>query len=155
MDIQVASNFERYLYFLYDEDAGRTREAMTHFAQSGSLHFSEIEQQKDQGGLPVGKRQPAADPGHYPRFLPGNGYVLDPHTAVGVSAGLDHLDPDVPMVCLATAHPAKFGAAVQQAIGRPPEMPESFRDLDKKESRCRVLDADLAQIKAFIEENAI
>ena len=155
MDIQVASNFERYLYFLYDEDAGRTKEAMTHFAQSGSLHFSESEQQKIRAAFlsaSVSQQQTLAI---IRDFHQANGYVLDPHTAVGVSAGLDHLDPAVPMVCLATAHPAKFGAAVQQAIGRPPEMPESFRDLDKRESRCRVLDADLAQIKAFIEENAI
>ncbi|MFZ5770414.1 MAG: threonine synthase [Thermodesulfobacteriota bacterium] len=155
MDIQVASNFERYLYLLYDEDAGRTSEAMQQFARTGSLHFSDSEQEKIRAAFrsaSVSQQQTLAA---IRDFYRQTGYVLDPHTAVGVSAGLAHLDPDVPMVCLATAHPAKFGAAVQEAIGRPPEMPESFRDLDKKESRCQVLDADLARIKAFIEENAI
>jgi threonine synthase len=155
MDIQVASNFERYLYFLYDEDARRTREAMLHFAQTGSLHFSAAEKERIRTAFLSASVSQPQTLSTIRDFYEDSGYVLDPHTAVGVSAALDHLNSAVPMVCLATAHPAKFGAAVEEAIGRPPEMPESFRDLDKKESRCQVLDADVAQVKAFIEKNAI
>ncbi|MBU4261685.1 MAG: threonine synthase [Proteobacteria bacterium] len=155
MDIQVASNFERYLYFLYDRDARRTKEAMMRFAQSGILHFSAAEQERITTAFLSASVSQQKTLSTIRDFYQDYGYVLDPHTAVGVSAALAHLDSTVPMVCLATAHPAKFGAAVQQAIGRPPEMPESFRDLDKKESRCQVLDADLAKVKAFIEANAI
>jgi threonine synthase len=155
MDIQVASNFERYLYFLYDEDAGRTSEAMAQFGRTGRLHFSAAEQERIRAAFHTASVNQQQTLAAIHDFHRDTGYVLDPHTAVGVSAGLAHLDPAVPMVCLATAHPAKFGAAVQQAIGRQPDMPASFRDLDKKESRCRVLDADVAQVRAFIEENAI
>jgi threonine synthase len=45
------------------------------------------------------------------------GTLLDPHTAVGVHVAGQHLDPDAPMICLATAHPAKFGDAIRQATG--------------------------------------
>ncbi|MBI5559589.1 MAG: threonine synthase [Deltaproteobacteria bacterium] len=155
MDIQVASNFERYLYFLYDEDAERTSDAMALFARTGSLGFSEAEQEKIRATFlseTVSREKTLAT---IRDFFQRTSYVLDPHTAVGVGAALAHLDPSVPMVCLATAHPAKFGDAVQEAIGRPPDMPESFRGLENRESRCRVLDADGAQIKAFIENNAI
>jgi len=155
MDIQVASNFERYLYFLYDRNADRTREAMAAFATSGSLRFSAAEQKKIQAAFltaSVNRQQTSEVIGDFYRR---NDYVLDPHTAVGVGAGIRHRDPAVPMVCLATAHPAKFGDAVLAAIGRPPEMPESFRDLHGRETRCRVLDADVDQIREFVEQNAI
>jgi len=155
MDIQVASNFERYLYCLYDQDAQRTREAMLHFAQTGSLHFSVAEHEKIRAAFLSSSVNQQKTLSTIRNFYKNNGYVLDPHTAVGVRAALDHLDRAVSMVCLATAHPAKFGTAVEEAIGQPPEMPETFQDLDKKESRCQVIDADLAQVKAFIEKNAI
>lgn len=83
------------------------------------------------------------------------GYVLDPHTAVGVNAALALRSDDVPMVCLATAHPAKFGAAVEKAIGKPPEMPEPLQGLSEKESLCEVLDADVNEVRTFVEENAL
>jgi threonine synthase len=155
MDIQVASNFERYLYFLYDEDAERTSEAMASFARTGSLRFSEAEREKIRATFLAETVNREKTLTTIRDFFQRTGYVLDPHTAVGVGAALAHLDPSVPMVCLATAHPAKFGDAVQEAIGRPPDMPESLRGLEERESRCQVLDADGARIKAFIEKNAI
>ncbi|MDR9501482.1 MAG: threonine synthase [Desulfurivibrionaceae bacterium] len=155
MDIQVASNFERFLYYLYDEQSGLTREAMERFARSGRLDFTEDEQRKVRENfltLTVNQqqtRETIAD------FYKETGYVLDPHSAVGVKAGLHFVDDDVPMVCLATAHPAKFGEAVQQAIGREPDLPPAVADLEEKESRCQILDAEVAQIKAFIEEKGL
>ena len=73
----------------------------------------------------------------------------------GVGAGLAYRDPDVPMVCLSTAHPAKFGDAVEEAIGHPPEMPESFQGLAEKETRCEILAADAGVIKEFVTKNAL
>jgi threonine synthase len=81
-------------------------------------------------------------------------YLLDPHTAVGVCAGKEYRDQDRPMVCLATAHPAKFGEAVTRAIGRAPELPPSLAVLREEDSRCQVLDADMEQIKAYVREHA-
>jgi threonine synthase len=84
-----------------------------------------------------------------------HGYLLDPHTAVGVRAALELRDPQRPVVCLATAHPAKFGAAVAKAIGSEPSLPPALADLMSKESRCAVLDADTAIIRDFIARNAL
>ncbi|MEN8256439.1 MAG: threonine synthase [Thermodesulfobacteriota bacterium] len=155
MDIQVASNFERFLYYLYDEDSKRTREAMESFAASGRLDFDAAAQQKTRENfLTETVNQPQtietiAD------FYKKNGYVLDPHTAVGVRAGLHFVADEVPMVCLSTAHPAKFGEAVQQAIGKEPDLPPSVTGLEDRESRCQILDAEADQVKAFVEENGL
>ena len=59
------------------------------------------------------------------------------------------------MICLATAHPAKFGAAVRSAIGHEPELPESLAALAKKETRCEVMAAEIAAVQAFVEQHAL
>ena len=80
------------------------------------------------------------------------GMLLDPHTAVGVGAARAvRRDPDVPMVCLATAHPAKFPDAVEQATGIRPELPEPLADLFEREERYDVLPAELAAVERHIE----
>jgi threonine synthase len=155
MDIQLASNFERYLYFLYDQDAGRTKSAMESFANTGSLSFDESLQKVIRSDFLTSSVNQPDTLNIISDFYRENQYILDPHTAVGVGAGLAHRDHLVPMVCLSTAHPAKFGDAVEQAIGRPPEMPESFQDLSEKEVRCEILDADVEMVKGFVKENAI
>ncbi len=88
-------------------------------------------------------------------FYREHGYLLDPHTAVGVKAALERRDPQRPVVCLATAHPAKFGAAVAQAIGSEPILPPALTGLASKESRCAILDADTDMIRDFIARNAL
>jgi len=87
-------------------------------------------------------------------FYTGCDYLLDPHTAVGVCAGKEFRDVARPMVCLATAHPAKFGEAVSRAIGHCPDLPPSLADLREEDSRCELLDADAEQIKAYLTEHA-
>ena len=59
------------------------------------------------------------------------------------------------MVCLATAHPAKFGAVVEQAIGRPPTFPESLTGILDRESRCEIMAADVGMIQEFLRKNAL
>jgi len=155
MDIQVASNFERYLYYLNGEDSGRTRKEMESFARSGSLCFDDTSQERiraDFASRSVSEEETIATIG---TFYAQHGYVLDPHTAVGVKAGLACRQDGVPLVCLATAHPAKFGAAVKEAIGREPELPPSLAALAGKESRCEVVDADVATVKSFVETHAL
>jgi threonine synthase len=75
-----------------------------------------------------------------------SGYILDPHTAVGVRAARG--DPD--LVCLATAHPAKFDQAVYQAIGRHAPAPLSLQGLLGRETRCAVLAADQVAVKQYL-----
>ena len=84
-----------------------------------------------------------------------HGYVLDPHTAVGVAVARQHLDPGEPMICLATAHPAKFGAVVEQATGQAGLARHSVLDgLAGRESRMHVLPPEVDKVKAFIRDHA-
>ncbi|MCI5150898.1 MAG: hypothetical protein D3916_16195 [Candidatus Electrothrix sp. MAN1_4] len=83
-----------------------------------------------------------------------HGYLLDPHTAVGVRAAQE-LKGDRPVGCLATAHPAKFGEAVQKATGKEVELPPALAGLTEKDSRYEILDADVALVREYVERNAL
>ncbi|MDD5153744.1 MAG: threonine synthase [Thermodesulfobacteriota bacterium] len=155
MDIQVASNFERYLYYFYNEDAERVREAMKAFSKSGHLKFTEEEHEVVRRDFVSRSVDQPTTLKTIRSFYEETGYILDPHTAVGVRAGLDLREPDVPMVCLATAHPAKFGEAVFQALGREPELPPRLQGLGEREARCEVLEADTDVIKDYLHKNAV
>ncbi|ALC16829.1 L-threonine synthase [Desulfuromonas soudanensis] len=155
MDIQLASNFERYLFYLYGGDAHRVVAAMESFSKNGSLRFDDAERktvEEDFLALSVDTSQTLAT---IADFHEKTGYVLDPHTAVGVHAGQALCGGDFPVVCLATAHPAKFGDAVQQAIGCDPERPESLLGIEEKEKRCEIIAADTEAIKAFVALHAL
>jgi threonine synthase len=154
MDIQIASNFERYLYYLRGEDGGAVKRDMEGFAATGQLDLSDCKERvaADFRSRSVSEEETIATIG---AFHQQHGYLLDPHTAVGVKAALELRDPHRPVVCLATAHPAKFGAAVMQAIGSEPPLPPALVDLASRESRCVVLDAELVAIKDFVAANAL
>jgi threonine synthase len=154
MDIQVASNFERYLYYLFDEDPLRVRAAFAGLAQTGRLDFTAAEMAKVRDEFisrSVTEEETLATIAHFRRET---GYLLDPHTAVGVKAALECVGDGATPVCLATAHPAKFGDAVRKATGIAPPYPAALAGIEKLPTRCAVLDADQAAIKALIEEEA-
>ncbi len=154
MDIQIASNFERYLYYLYGEDPARVKDAMAGFSREGRLTFSAEELarvQEDFLSISVSQEETLAT---IASFYEETGYVLDPHTAVGVRAGLHFLN-EWPMICLATAHPAKFPEAVKSAIGHEPERPEALRGLEDRPRREVVLPAETDKVKAFVAEHAL
>jgi threonine synthase len=155
MDIQVASNFERFLYYLNGQDAQKTKSDMDEFSSTGKLAFSAEQQEETRASFQSKTVSEEETLATIRDFHGETGYVLDPHTAVGVNAALALRSDDVPMVCLATAHPAKFGAAVETAIGKPLEMPEPLQGLSEKESRCQILDADVNEVRAFVEKNAL
>jgi threonine synthase len=154
MDIQVASNFERYLYYLFDEEPVRVREAIAEFAKNGRMAFTdaEIARVRDEFiSRSVTEQETLGTIGNFRRET---GYLLDPHTAVGVHAALVCTGKGETPVCLATAHPAKFGEAVEKATGIAPPYPEALVGIEKLPTRCALLDADEGAIRAFIEEKA-
>jgi threonine synthase len=148
MDIQISSNFERYLYYLMDEDPARVRELMEDMARNGRLEISEEKQQRVRKlfqAMAVGETETLEQIRSTYRY---SKYILDPHTAVGVKAA-----EGIPgTVCLATAHPAKFGDAVRAAIGVEAETPPSLQGLMEKETRCALLEADGGVIKNYMQE---
>ena len=155
MDIQIASNFERYLYYLLDCNAEKVVQAMDGFNQNGNLDFSEEQKQKlklDFASASIDDDETLATISY---FYKKAGYILDPHTAVGIAVGKKIRNPDYPLVCLATAHPAKFGDAVKKATGIDPDLPAAFIGLSSRERKVVTLSADKEQIKNYISANCI
>lgn len=154
MDIQAASNFERYLYYLMDENPVRTKDAMLHFAETGKLDLSSsCDQIRRDFVATAASEQEVLDT--IQLFYKEHGYILDPHTAVGVHAALIHQQKGIPVICLSTAHPAKFGETVEKAIGVPLELPKAIAALADKKSRCELMDADRNLIQEFIRQHAL
>lgn len=154
MDIQAASNFERYLYYLMDSEPDLVREAMLKFSVDGKLYLqsylAHIKRDFVSSAITEEEVQETIA-----RYYEEHHYIFDPHTAVGVRAAEQHLDQGVPMVCLATAHPAKFGSTVEQAIGKQPDLPPSLAELEGKPTRCEVMDCSVESLQAYIKSHAL
>ena len=118
MDIQVASNFERYLYYRAGEDPAVLRGWMTAFAAKGRLDVPRPSGSADEEVFASGAADTRATLATIRRFYDEHGYLLDPHTAVGVHVALRQPADPAPLLCLATAHPAKFSEAIKDATGR-------------------------------------
>ncbi len=153
MDIQSASNFERYLYYLLDEDAERTNQIMNQFNESGKIDLTAF-QDHIQRDFTAEKATEENVTQTIAEFYKEHGYVLDPHTAVGVYCALKHQKNGLPICCLATAHPAKFVETVENAIGTPIELPDSIAAIMDKESRCELMDGDKTEIQEFIKTHS-
>ena len=80
------------------------------------------------------------------------GEILCPHSAVGIAVARKHSEPGVPMVTLATAHPAKFPDAVEKAVGIRPPLPPHMSDLFDLPERVTRVENDAEALKALILE---
>jgi threonine synthase len=154
MDIQAASNFERYLYYLLDENPTRTREAMNQFADTGRLDLASSCDQIKRDFIATSASEDEVL-STIQAFYKEHGYILDPHTAVGVHAARLHQREGIPVVCLSTAHPAKFGETVEKAIGIPPHMPPALAALAGRPVRCDLMEADRKLIQDFIRQHGL
>ncbi len=155
MDIQIASNFERYLYYLLDCDADKVVTAMDSFKTTGQLNFTPTQKERLKTDFAAGSIDDATTLETISSFYQKSGYILDPHTAVGVHVGKEAANPAAPLVCLATAHPAKFGEAVKKATGHDVSLPPQLEQLTKLEKRLVTISADKERVKAYISDNSI
>jgi threonine synthase len=150
MDIQVSSNHERLLFELLGRDGAATAELLARFRGVGS-----VEAPSDPTFVAASLDDAAtldviADLHHR------TGYLADPHTAVGIGAAQQCRaeDPEAtgrPVVCMATAHPAKFPDAVERATGIRPALPGHLADLFDRPERYDVLPADTDAVRAHVE----
>lgn len=151
MDIQVSSNLERLLFELLDRDGRRTAKLLEDFRATGRMRIdARISAQlgRDWSGVRVDEGETAAAIAGLYR---DTGMIVDPHTAVGLAAAhRSRRNCDGAMVVLATAHPAKFGEAVEAAIGVRPPMPPALAELAERPERCERLPNDLAAVKAHV-----
>lgn len=153
MDIQVSSNFERLLFELGGRDGTALVAQMRGFDETRAMRLTNA-QREGAAALFGSARIDADTMAIAMRWAHERaGQVIDPHTAVGLAAALAE-KVDAPMVTLATAHPAKFGDAVERAIGLRPGLPPRVGDLHERAERYDVLDATLPAVTAYIAERA-
>ncbi len=154
MDIMVSSNFERMLFDLYNRDGNAIRQLMDDF-KSGAMVLSESALVKARELFTSYGVSDEVTVDIIRDVFERTEYLLDPHTAIGVEAARQtRRRQDIPMVCLATAHPAKFPEAVRKAgQAQDPALPHHMRDLFTREERYSVLPQDLAKVQQFIASN--
>ena len=155
MDIQVSSNFERLLFDLGGRDGGALAAQMRGFESTRAMQLTNA--QRD-GAAPlfVGERVDTDDMALAMRAAcDRSAQVIDPHTAIAYAAARRQAQPGVPMVTLATAHPAKFRDAVERATGVRPALPARVGDLFQREERFDVLDASYDAISSYIAARAV
>ena len=153
MDIQVASNFERLLYDLCEGDGAAVARLLECFATRRCLAVPDDALGRARELFDAARVDEDATATTMAEVQRATETLVDPHTAVGIRAGRAcRLDPGVPMIALATAHPAKFPDAVQAATGVRPELPEHLADLFERPERCAVLPNDLATVQRHVEE---
>jgi threonine synthase len=154
MDIQISSNFERLLFEAYDRDDSAIRAAMESLKQSGGFEIKPDALKAIRKEFRAGRASEKQVASTIRDTLAQTGYLLDPHTAVGVFVAQKFEKPSTPMVTLATAHPAKFPAAVKSASGIDPALPAWLADLMDREEHFDILDAELKAVETFVGEHA-
>jgi threonine synthase len=155
MDIQISSNFERLLFDAYGRDGAAVTSLMERFKQGGAYT---VDTGAHRRIMALFAGQCLDDDGTKRTIrdtFAATGQVLDPHSAIGVFAARQaKVDPGVPVVALATAHPAKFPDAVHAAIGQRPALPSKLAGLLDKPEHMTPLPNDLGQLKAFVRRHA-
>ena len=155
MDIQVSSNFERLLFEVTGRDAERVRGYMQALKQGGRFEMAEAELQLMRA-LFAAERVDETETAEVMRSVQQQcGFQIDPHSAVGVGAARRAALPDnVPMVTLATAHPAKFPKAVEAAYQAAPETPARVTEMLNRSEKFTELPNQLSAVQAFIRSQA-
>jgi threonine synthase len=149
MDIQVASNFERYLYFEFNEAPEKVKEFIKNFSNTG-LATTNVNTLNADAAFSSGRLSDENTLATIARIFEESGYLLDPHTAVGVEIGLVKRRPEFPLVCLATAHPAKFDEVIRQVIPNLEVSHPTLELLKDLPERKTLLDREVGVVKDFI-----
>ncbi len=156
MDIQVSSNFERLLFELADRDPAVTRHAMEAFRATGKMPVSDVAWKRATAVLHGFSLDDAGTTAEIRRLHSQCGYLADPHTAIGIAAARTlACHHGVPTIAMATAHPAKFPDAIEQAVGIRPPLPPRLADLYERPERFTRVPRDLAAIEASVRATVL
>ena len=151
MDIQISSNFERVLFEWLNRDPDATRRTMLDFRQTGRMAVAEPTWHRARGLFHGFRLDDPGTEAEIRRLHAACGYLADPHTAIGIAAARAlPCAGGVPIVAMATAHPAKFPEAMERATGQRPALPPRMADLFEREERFTVLPNDLATVEAAV-----
>jgi threonine synthase len=151
MDIQISSNFERALFDAYGRDGGAIAQLMDEMKAAGGFAVSQGALQSLRATFASGRVSEAETSATIKSELAASGELLCPHSAIGVKIANANLS-EVPMITLATAHPAKFPDAVEAASGIRPDLPARMADLFNRPERVTRVPNDLAALEALVLE---
>jgi threonine synthase len=153
MDIQISSNFERLLFELHGRDGDAVLAAMTAFRDGGRFSVDEAQRAEANSLFEGASLDDTETTKAIAHFYRSTGELLDPHSAIGAwIARENQRETDVPIVSLATAHPAKFPEAVEQATGVSPTLPTRLADLLQRPEHCADLPNDVSAVQEFIRD---
>ncbi len=151
MDIQVSSNFERALYYAYGQDGRAVAQVMDEL-KAGGTTISQGAREALRETFASGRCDEDETRATILDTYQATGELLCPHSAVGVHVANAQRACDVPMITLATAHPAKFPDAVEAASGLHPPLPARMADLYERPERLTRIANDLGAIETLIKE---
>jgi threonine synthase len=153
MDISKASNFERFVFDLVGRDPAIIRELWAKVDAGGSFDLSGMDcfRNLPRFGFVSGSSSHADRLATIRRTYEKYGVMVDTHTADGLKVAIDNRLPNVPMVVLETALPAKFEETIVEALGRKPERPVAMLGIESLPQRVEVMDVDVDAVKQFIE----
>ncbi|MBM3532365.1 MAG: threonine synthase [Alphaproteobacteria bacterium] len=151
MDIQVSSNFERLLFEVVGRDGARVTELLTRFRKDGRFRLDDEAMGRIRGLFEAHRLDDTGTLEVIRRVHRESGELVDPHTAIGIAAAArSRFDPAVPVISLATAHPAKFGEAIERAVGVRPKPPDRLQGMMTAKERVQDLPNDQKTVKSFI-----
>ncbi len=151
MDIQVSSNFERYLFELYDRDGFAVGRMMDEFRGTGVFAVEPARWRRALEVFAAHRLDDEATTAVMRDVHAGSGMLIDPHTAIGVAAArAERSSTEGPIAAIATAHPAKFPEAVEAATGLRPTLPQRLVDLFTREEHYQRVGAELEEVEGHI-----
>ena len=155
MDISKASNFERFVFDLLGRDGARVADLFgAGLVRGGGFQLTAEETARIAGFGFVSGKSSHADRLATIRSTWGQHHdMIDTHTADGLKVGREYLQPGVPMIVLETALPAKFAAAIEEALGRPPLRPAALDGIEALPRRYTAMPADAGRVKAYIAQH--
>tara|TARA_Y100001970_G_scaffold293181_2_gene438363 strand:+ start:6543 stop:7949 length:1407 start_codon:yes stop_codon:yes gene_type:complete len=155
MDIQVSSNFERLLFDMLDGDGAAVGRWIAKFRETGTVSVDETALGRARQKFDAARLNNNETRRVIREIYQATGELLDPHSAIGVEAARQYQrEVKIPVVSLATAHPAKFPDAVEDATGIRPALPPRLGDLLERTEKFETLDADLSVLQDFIRRTA-
>ena len=152
MDITKASNFERYIFDVVGRDPAIVRELWADIDKDGGFELTGAAHRERvaASGFVSGVSTHADRVATIRRVHSRHKTLVDPHTADGIKVGMERRDPAVPLICIETALPAKFSATIKEAIGREPDRPSAYANLEQRPQRCVVMPVAANRVKAYI-----
>jgi threonine synthase len=153
MDISKASNFERFVWDMVDQDGEKVAWLWRQLEEKGGFDLSTDrawERIEEDSGFVSGRSVHADRIATIRQVRKDYGVIIDPHTADGVKIAMRIRDRGTPMVCIETALPAKFEATIVEALGEKPPRPAGFEGIEDLPQRCDAMGVDAQALKAYI-----